>query len=367
MSNDKSFMEHGGDIYTEGKFKGIKLIDFSSNINFLGVPNSFKNNINKALEDITCYPDLKYREVKGCIKEYLMQGITEENIILGNGAAEIISLVISKLKKPCIVVPSFSEYETTAKDYCEGIVYSPLKEDFSYNYNDIYDKLNKCDALVIANPNNPNGGIIDKEAFKKIIDYCEEHKKRLIIDEAFIEFVNDDNQSFMDLIVNYKCLFIIRALTKFFAMPGVRFGYGVCSDKDFINNLSRLQVPWNINIFAEVAVKSVLKDIEYINSSKAMIEKERIYFTQELQEFKFIDKIYESNANFLLLKLRNISGEALFNYCISNGILIRRCRNFRGLDDSYIRLAIKDREDNHSLLRIFINFEKEVKSHFDIH
>lgn len=358
MNSDKSFIEHGGDIYTEGKFKGIKLLDFSSNINFLGVPKSFTNNIHKALEDIICYPDLKYREVKHHIKEYLKHGIKEESIILGNGAAEIINLAISTLKRPCIVVPSFSEYEAVARKHCEEIVFSNLNEDLSYNYKDILEKLKGCDGLVIANPNNPNGGIVNKVPFEEIINFCEENKKKIIIDEAFVEFVNDNNQSFIDKCTSYKCLFIIRALTKFFGMPGVRFGYGVSSDLDFINRLSRQQIPWNINTFAEVAVKSVLRDEEYINNSKTLLEKERIYFIQNLQKFKFIDRVYKGYANFLLLKLSSITGEEIFNYCISKDVLIRRCRNFRGLDDSFIRLAVKNRGDNKKLLEIFSDFEK---------
>lgn len=357
MNNDKSFTEHGGDIYTEGKFKGIKLVDFSSNINFLGVPKSFTDNIHKALEDIVCYPDLKYREAKFSIKGYLKQGIKEDNIILGNGAAEIINLAISTLKRPCIVVPSFSEYETTAKNYSEKIAFSYLNEDFSYNYNDIMERLKECDGLVIANPNNPNGSVINKEAFEEIIYYCEEHEKRIIIDEAFIEFVNDESQSFIDKCTSFRCLFIIRAFTKFFAMPGIRLGYGVSSDVNFIENLSKLQIPWNINTFAEVAIKSVLKDKKYIEISKAMINIEREYFTQELRRFNFIDRVYESHANFLLIGLKNTSGEELFHYCISKDVLIRRCRNFRGLDDNFIRLAVKSREDNKKLLQTFHDFQ----------
>lgn len=361
MNNDKSFIEHGGDIYTEGRFKGVKLLDFSSNINFLGVPDSFKANVHKALEDMTCYPDLKYREVKYHIKEYLKGDLREENIILGNGAAEIISLAIGALVKPCIVVPSFSEYEAAVKIKSKEIVFSPLNEDFSYNYGDIKDKLKECDGLVIANPNNPNGGIINREAFKEIIGYCEKNKKRIIIDEAFVEFINDNNQSFIDKCCSFRCLFIIRALTKFFGMPGVRLGYGVSSDMDFINSLSKHQIPWNINTFAELAVKSVLKDGKYINDSKTMLLKERTYFTHKLQEFKFVDKIFESHANFILLRLRKITGEDIFNYCISKDVLIRRCRNFRGLDDSFIRLAIKSREDNNKLLSIFEALEREIQ------
>jgi threonine-phosphate decarboxylase len=360
MSKDKSFIEHGGDIYTEGKFKGIELLDYSSNINFLGVPKSFTENVYKVIENIICYPDLKYREAKFHIKQYLKVEIEEENIILGNGAAEIINLAIRALKKPCIVVPSFSEYETTARNYSEEIVFCNLNEDFTYNYKYIMEKMVYCDGLVIANPNNPNGGVIDKKSFEEILYYCEEHNKKIIIDEAFVEFASNDNQSFIDSCVNFKCLFIIRAFTKFFAMPGIRFGYGVSSDVEFIEKLSKFQIPWNINSFAEVAIKTVLKDTEYINNSKVIIKKEREYFYLKLKEIKFIDKVFESHGNFLLLKLKEASGEDIFNYCLSKGLLLRRCRNFRGLDDSFIRLAVKSREDNDKLLKIFMNYEKEL-------
>lgn len=361
MGNYKSYTEHGGDIYTEGRLKGVKLTDFSSNINFLGVPGSFADNYHKALEDIICYPDIKYREAKFHIKEYLKEGIGEENIIIGNGAAEIISLAVRALKKPCIVVPSFSEYESNAENHCEEVIFSYLNEDLSCNYHDILEKLKYCDSLVIANPNNPNGGVIDKGSFGEIMDYCEGHKKRIIIDEAFIEFVKDDRQSFIEQCKSFKCLFIIRALTKFFAMPGIRLGYGVSSDIDFIQSLSRFQIPWNINTFAEIAIKTVLKDREYINTSKAVIEAERQYFSQRLEEFEFIDKVYESQANFLLIKLGEFSGETLYNYCILQDTLIRKCGNFRGLDDRYLRLAVKNREDNNKLLAIFKNFERDKR------
>lgn len=356
MNDDQTFMEHGGDIYTAGKFKGIELIDFSSNINFLGIPKSFIDHIDKALASLSHYPDLKYREIKFHIKEYLKHEIREENIILGNGASEIINIVISTLKKPCIVVPSFSEYEYSASKYSKEIIFSYLNDDFSYNYKDILDKMNDCDGLVIGNPNNPNGGVIDRALFEEIIHYCEDNKKRIIIDEAFIEFA-EDHESLTQHSVNFKCLFIIRALTKFFAMPGIRFGYGISSDVAFIQRLIKLQVPWNINSFAEVAIESVLRDRKYIRVSKDTIKYEREYFTKNLQKFKFIDKVYKSHGNFLLLRLRNIEGEEIFQYCISNGILIRRCMNFRGLDNRFIRLAVKSREDNKKLLNVFEQFE----------
>lgn len=358
MRREKSFIEHGGDIYTEGRFKGIELIDFSSNINFWGVPKSFTNSISIALENISNYPDLKYRKARSYIKKYVNQGIQEDNIILGNGAAELIKLSIATLKKPCIIVPSFSEYEAAAKQYSDKITFSYLKSNFDFDYNDMLDKLAKCDGLIIANPNNPNGEVIYKESFQEIINYCEKHKKKIIIDEAFIEFADED-KSLINQCKDFQCLFIIRALTKFFGMPGIRLGYGISSDANFIQKLAKMQIPWNINSFAEVAIQTVFNDKGYIHGSRVEIKKEREYLVKKLNQFSFVKKVCESYANFLLVELKGVSDEVLFNYCLAQKILIRRCRNFKGLNDRFIRLAVKSREDNEQLLKVFLNYEKE--------
>jgi len=342
---------HGGDIYTEGVLKGRELIDFSSNINPLGVPKSFKDNIEEALANVTRYPDVKYRELIGQLKEYIASvPLSDENLILGNGAAEVIDLAISSFKNILIAVPSFAEYEEDAVKWNSNIMYSYLSEDMEYDYEDIYSKLNEVDALVIANPNNPSGNVIDKKSFEKIINFCEENNKTIIIDEAFIEFTGRKVQSFIDEVHSYKCLFIIRALTKFFALPGIRFGFGVCRNTELINKLKKRQNPWNINCFAETAAKYVLKDKEYIEKSMKWIEEEKKYLPEMLKTIPFIHKVYNTNSNYVLCKLKGITGEDLYHKCMEQGVVIRRAGNFRGLDDSFVRFAIKDRALNLTLL-----------------
>lgn len=347
-------MIHGGDIYTNGILKGVELIDFSSNINPLGIPESFKNNINEALNNCTRYPDIKYREILKSLSCYT--GVEEENFVLGNGAAEIIDLCIACFKSILITVPSFAEYDIDGKKHGCKIEYSYLnKYDMSYNYEDILKKIKYSQALVIANPNNPNGGVINKDKFKSILDFCEKENKTIIIDEAFIEFVGDNEKSFVKYIKNYKCIFIIRALTKFFGMPGIRFGYGISKNKHLLESIREKQNPWNINCFAETAVKYVLKDKKYIEDSLTWINTERKFLISELKNIEFIDKVFETNANFLLVKLKYIDCNKLYDYCLEKGILIRKCNNYRGLNEYYVRFAIKDHEKN----TILINLLKE--------
>ncbi|QGU94426.1 aminotransferase class I/II-fold pyridoxal phosphate-dependent enzyme [Clostridium bovifaecis] len=364
-------MEHGGDIYTEGILKGREIIDFSSNINPLGVPESFKAHIGEALEAAERYPDIKYRKLKEYIVDYLKfsgdyfrsdlkssweLSIDEGNIALGNGAAEIIDLVISCFKSICIVVPSFIEYEKSALKWQVSVGYSKLTEDMNYNYEDIFSKMQNVEALIIGNPNNPNGGVIDKEKFKIILNYCEENNKKVIIDEAFIEFTGKRGFSFIEFL-NYKCVFIIRALTKFYAMPGIRMGYGLCKDENLINNIRKMQNPWNINCFAETAAKYVLKDFQYIERSLEWVEEERDFMFSNLKSIDAIEKVYTTYSNFILCKLKDLDCHRLYGLSMKSGIAIRKCHNFKGLNEYYVRFAIKDRKNNRKL----IEFLKSVK------
>ena len=371
-------MIHGGDVYTDGLLRGRELIDYSSNINPLGVPKSFIDNINDAVISLTRYPDIQYRRVLSALKEYT--NCPSEYFVLGNGAAEIIDLVIACHKSLLIVVPSFVEYEIDAEKWNCRIEYSYLKEEInskdllkteyaqlSYDYEDILKKLQKVDAVILGNPNNPNGNIIDKGQFQKIIEYCESNNKVIIIDEAFIEFTGDSQHSFVTEVKKYKCLFIIRALTKFFAMPGIRFGYGISSNATLVKDIKEKQNPWNINCFAEVAVTHVLKDSGYIEKSKEWISEERPRFLNLLKSSNFIDKVFLTYANYVLCKLNGlafesgINSEEFYKLCLDQGFVIRKADNFRGLDKQYIRLAIKDRSNNEKLIAMFQDLSVKIE------
>jgi threonine-phosphate decarboxylase len=353
----KNSYEHGGDIYTEGVLRGREVIDFSSNINPFGVPLSFREHISEAIDNCEKYPDIKYRELIKNLKNYLRKNshVSNLEVIPGNGASEIIDAVICLFKSILIIAPSFLEYEKSARKGELEITYSYLDEAMEYDYKDIYEKLKKVDAVIIGNPNNPSGNIIDKESFKTILDFCEENGKVIIIDEAFVEFTGDKRNSYLEEANNYSCLFIIRAITKFFGMPGIRFGYGITKNKCLELAIKKLQNPWSINSFAETAVKYALKDVDYINSSLKWIAEERSFMVKELNSVRCIDKVYDTKANYVLCRLKKISCEELYTRCMKNGIAIRRAGNFKGLDEGFVRLAIKSRHDNLRLLEVLKN------------
>ncbi|WP_317818264.1 pyridoxal phosphate-dependent aminotransferase [Clostridium tetani] len=361
-------LRHGGDIYTDGILKGRELVDFSSNINPLGIPKSFTENIQEAIDNLNKYPDIKYRTLKGNIVEYINKSkvlfqrdekviengyieiVDENSIVLGNGAAEIIDLVISTLKRIMIITPSFGEYEENAEKHECEIIYINSTKNMDYDYESILNSLHKVDGIIVGNPNNPDGRVLKEEEFKPILDYCEKNNKLVIIDEAFIEFVGDMSKSYVEKIKKYKCLFIIRALTKFYAMPGIRFGFGISRNEKIIEKIKSMQNPWNINAFAEVAAKYVLKDKEYIKKSLQWIIEEREILLEEIRKLSFIEKAYNTNGNFILCKLKSMNCEQLYNLCLKEDIVIRKCDNYKGLDKSFVRFAIKDRQTNKILL-----------------
>lgn len=349
---------HGGDIYTEGMLKGRELIDYSSNINPFGIPDCFKENISEALEASTRYPDYKYRRLKDAIRKYHdcydRVNIDEEMILLGNGASEVLDLAISSLKSILIVVPSFIEYEEFSNKWGLNIEFSQLDANMNYDYKNILDKLKDTEGLILGNPNNPSGNLINHEEFSAILDYSESNNKRIIVDEAFVEFA-PEGSSLLSLVNKYKCLFIVRAITKFFGMPGIRFGYGISSNEECIRTMKKKQNPWNVNCFGEYAAIHSFKDKHYIEKSKAWIRKEIFYFLEELSRSSLVDKVYTTNTNFVLVKLKDINGQQLYNECLKKGFVIRRAHNFRGLDNHFVRFAIKDRINNEKFLHVLKN------------
>ncbi|MPM30613.1 Threonine-phosphate decarboxylase [bioreactor metagenome] len=372
-------MKHGGDVYSDGLLKGTKLLDYSSNINPLPISKEFSSHIDEALNNVMLYPDVKYRTLKDNIITYLqaseeyfskenkgnheknyLASISRSNILVGNGASEVLDLIISSLKSITIVVPSFVEYEDFSKKHGVKINYAYVNEDMEYDYKEILSAVENTEALIIGNPNNPNGCIINFENFEAILKKCEEQHKLVIIDEAFIEFVLDYDKSLIKYIDKYSSLVIIRAITKFYGMPGIRFGYGITRNEKLLRYFSNNQNPWSVNCFAELAVKYALKDEEFISKSKLWIEEERSFMEKSLNSINFIEKVYISYGNYFLCKLKYISSYNLYEKMMKRGILIRNCDNYKGLNEYFIRLAVKDRKSNETLIKVLKDIEKEV-------
>ncbi len=344
---------HGGNIYKLQREGKKDILDYSSNINPLGVPESLKKAVSENFSVLTRYPDINYTELRESIGKY--NNIESENIIAGNGATEVLFLYVKALKpkKVLIAAPTFAEYERAVKNAECEIDFFELKEEdnFILNKDKFIQKAKNYNLAVICNPNNPTGKFISKEIIFEINENLKKSGTKLFIDECFIEFISGWKEKTSALFKSEN-IFILRALTKFFALPGLRLGYGICFDKKIIEKINEIREPWSVNGFADLAGKVILNDIEYIKNTEKWILEERKYFTdslKEIEENKKI-KIYETETNFILIKLLEMTSEEFKSRMEEKNILVRNASNFKFLDNSFIRLAIKDREKNKKVI-----------------
>lgn len=374
---------HGGNIYKVFREKNIKeILDYSSNINPYGIPESLKSRIIENLEILERYPDPDYVELREKLAH--LNKVDMSDIVLGNGATEIIFLFMKVInpKKILIVSPTFGEYERAVKAVgtsrnsidlsCSDdnknienkeieIEYFELKEsdDFNLNIGNLKNELEKkYDLLIICNPNNPTGKFLKLVQTEEILKECNKYDTKLFIDEAFIEFLADGmKESIINTEENKKNLFVTRAFTKFFAIPGLRLGYGMYFDKELEQKISEKKEPWSVNNIAEMAGLTVLDDTEYIEKTLKWITKEKIYMYEKLNEISGI-KVYETEVNFITGKIdeklfsEGLNVKILREKMLEQGILIRDASNFKFLDERFFRLAIKDRESNDRVIKV---------------
>ena len=338
---------HGGKIPVKNSDHNI--IDFSSNITPLGIPNSVKLIIKKNLDKIQFYPDPKSENVISSLEKYTH--LSKSNIIVGNGAIEILYnfcfAFLSKTTKVLIHVPTFQEYETAVKlSNCKISYFKSLN--LSTNIDSFISQIPKSGCIFLCNPNNPTGELLSKKELLSIIIVAKKLKTIVFIDECFIELVPKSNESVMSYVKKYDNLFILRSLTKSFGLPGLRIGYA-CGSKEIIKILQKIKIPWSVNSLAQDAANVVIKNTSHLKKSNIIIKKELKYLEDNISILNGFECI-SSSTNFILIKIKYDSTK-LQTKLLKNKILIRDCKNFRGLDNHYIRIAVKSHKDNVKLVK----------------
>lgn len=339
-------MEHGGVL--SYKKKDEVLIDFSSNINPLTAPKSLKKALSASFNNLLVYPDIRYRSLKKVTAQYLK--CRPENIVLGNGAVEIIDNFCSMFKRVVLCTPCFSEYGLRALVHNKPVLELPYLPDFLPDIAGLKKKLRAGDLLILGNPNNPTGLRIEKTALLKIYSLVKKAGAFLLLDEAFYEFCPPDYDSIaLFKKEGYKNICIIRAATKFFGLPGIRLGYA-CTSTDTAAALSKIEMAWHINAFAEAAAPAIFFDEDFIAKSKAYIQKERVFLLENIEKYGTSGEIklqaYKSQCNFILLKVLNAKDTDALKFFEKKGILIRTCSSFKTLGDNHIRIAVRSHKDN---------------------
>ncbi|MCR4797701.1 MAG: aminotransferase class I/II-fold pyridoxal phosphate-dependent enzyme [Lachnospiraceae bacterium] len=353
---------HGSDLEKIEKIYGIKkeeIISFSANVNPLGISPKLKNTIASHIDAISSYPDPDYTALRERIAAYCHT--QSENIIVGNGTTELISLFIqiTEPKKALILGPTYSEYEREITLEGGRASYYPLHSanDFALDISDFTERLrDSVDLLVLCNPNNPTSTCINVKDMRRILDVCKEHDIYVMVDETYIEFVEDyDSVTSVPLTSYYNNIIVLRGSSKFFAAPGLRLGYAVTGNRDLISHIHQYKNPWMINSLAEIAGCIMFSDTEYIAKTKELIKKERTFMYNAL---KASDRYtpYFPHANFMLIKIEDetLNSSILFDKCIREKMMIRDCSTFPFLDDKFIRVCFMNHADNERLLCVLL-------------
>jgi len=343
---DSLTFKHGGNIYEIRRRYGRNVIDFSANVNSLGLATRIKEAFYKNLDRISCYPDPEAKDISHKIAKFWK--IKEDNLLLGNGSVELIYLLMGvyRPRTASIPAPTFSEYECIARNLNCKIQFLKLKEKEEFKLG--LSKVIRSDIFFLCHPNNPTGNFIldDLRTVERLAD------KLIIVDEAFIDFlVDQDKYTLIWKAIDSKKIAVLRTFTKFFGLAGLRIGY-LIAHKKIIDRLRRWQPPWMINSLAQLAAQLILDDREYISKTHRLIEKERRYLFEQLSKVKGL-KPFSSVTNFLLIKIEKdgLTSNILTERLIEKGILVRDCSNFRNLNNRYIRIVVRTHKDNLALLR----------------
>ena len=362
--------QHGGDIYSNKVS-----IDYSANINPLGLPQGVKEELARCIEDPVCcvYPDSRCRDLVKALSDY--HQAPEDWILCGDGAADLIfGLAFAlKPKKALLLAPSFLEYEQALRAVDCDISLFYLKEENGYRLDveELCKTLEQTnvhqDILFLCNPNNPTGIAVKKEQVLKLAETCEKTGTFLVVDECFEEFLDEpEAYSIIPFLEKLPHVFVLKAFTKIYAMAGMRLGYALCSDEDVLTKICQVRQPWSVSGLAQRAGIAALKETEYVLKTRKLIHEQREKMEAALKGLGYI--VYPSQANYIFFKEKSLeetaekdaeqeekperSPTSLYARMLNQGVLIRSCSNYPGLDASCYRICVKTEEENREFLNL---------------
>ena len=352
---------HGSDLEKIADYYHLNrenIVLFGANVNPLGLSGQVKKELAAHLDVISSYPDRNYTDLKNAIASYT--GTSAEHIVVGNGSTELISLLISQRapKKALLLGPTYSEYARELNLVGGTLEYYNLKEeqDFKLDISDLTDALKSdIDLLIICNPNNPTSSAISTSDIRELLAVCRSLGIFVMIDETYIEFAPEGAAlSAVPLVPEFDNFMVIRGVSKFFAAPGLRFGYGLTNNQAFLQTLLTHQNPWSLNSVGAYAGERMLKDTDYIKKTWTLIDSERTRMCTELSGLDTV-KIYPAYANFVLVRIlkEGLTSFDVFEKAIHQNLMIRDCSSFESLKGEYVRFCIMNPEDNDRLLEVF--------------
>ncbi|OIP62167.1 MAG: threonine-phosphate decarboxylase [Nitrospirae bacterium CG08_land_8_20_14_0_20_52_24] len=347
--------KHGGNLREISRRYGVpekEILDFSSNINPLGTPKTAIKAVLQEMDRLVQYPETDAMTLRETLSS--RDRIPPENILAGNGSTEFIYLIprVLRPKRALIPMPSYSDYESALSLAGSAVVHFPLRKEeaFALDTDRFIQQMQKdVDLVLICNPNNPTGGLVPCGEMKKILSASGDSKVTLVIDEAFMDFVL--GESFRFRVTEYENLLVLRSLTKFYGIPGLRSG-ALYGSEPLMERIRIHQEPWTVNRLSQAAAIAALSDEAYRQAAVALVREQRDYLIHELGGIPGV-RVFPSQANFLLIETSPPlpEPERLFESLLRSGILVRNCASFPGLGPVFFRVAVRMHEENLLLIQ----------------
>ena len=341
-------LTHGGDVYSLAEECAGPILDFSANINPLGLPEGVRRAAEASLADCARYPDPLCRGLRKALGERL--GLGPELILCGNGAADLIFRMALALRprRGLIPAPTFSEYARALEAAgCRTETHFLREEDEFRVTGDLLERLEPgLDILCLCSPNNPTGWPVEPALLEEILLRCRENGTAVLLDECFVSFLDEpERYTMVPRLREFPNLVILRAFTKLYAMAGLRLGFCLSADAALLEEMSRRGQPWGVSIPAQAAGMAALGEAEYLRRTRELIPRERAFLREGLEGLGF--PVVGSRANYLFF--RGADG-ALARRLRPMGILLRNCGNYPGLGPGWYRAAVRAREENAAFL-----------------
>lgn len=341
---------HGGDIVGAREVWKGELLDFSANLNPLGMPEAVRKAAEEAVREAIHYPDPLCRALCAAIAR--RDDVTPEQVLCGNGAADLVfRLAFSQRPRRVLVTaPTFSEYQDAVQAAGGEVVYHRLtpENDFDLTEAVLDDLDDSLDMAFFCTPNNPTGRLIDRDLMQRILARCREKNIRLVVDECFLSLADPGERAGLaGELERFPNLVLLRAFTKSFAMPGLRLGYCLSADAALLDGLTRCAQPWSVSGPAQAAGLAALAEPEHPARARQLIAVERTWLTGALQSLGL--KVFPSLVNYILFQAEGV--DDLKGRLLEHGVLIRSCANYVGLGSDYYRVAVRLRQENEGLIR----------------
>ncbi|MDR5899714.1 threonine-phosphate decarboxylase CobD [Halomonas vilamensis] len=337
---------------------GHRLYDFSANLNPLGPPAWVRDFLTQQLAGLERYPAPDYAAARQAIAAH--HQLQADRVLLTNGGAEAIFLAaaLHAGKRAAIVTPSFGEYARACRAHRLTVSEIALPAPhFTLELDSLLAGLVDIDVLFLCRPNNPTATLIDTSVMETLLDYTAWAGCRVVVDEAFVDMVGETHEavSMVPLLDRYPHLILLRSMTKFYTLPGLRLGY-MLAESATIQAAQPHQPPWSVNHLAAELVAPLLADDAFTRRTQRWLASERPRMSQAISELGL--DVVPSRAGFFLIRpgieqrAAGVSSDVLFERLLHYGILVRHTHSFTGLEGEWLRIALRDKPDNQRFLNV---------------